>query len=113
MRAVINKIISEPKHWNQLNWHSTGHCKEALSCGTTHCIGGWAQILGGGNPRDRHASDDGSAFLGLSSSQENWLFGTGRSWLSIYRFARSFIAGKTPDLIDEDVDITPEWTAKL
>lgn len=94
MRAVINKIIESPESWDQTCWHSP--------CKTKHCIAGWAQILGGGEPKGHRAQIEAQEFLGLTKEEANDLFDAGTPWPHIYEFAKRYIAGEPTDFSPED-----------
>lgn len=39
LRQIQDKIRQYPESFNMITWHSSS------SCGTTHCIGGWCDVL--------------------------------------------------------------------
>ena len=53
---IIAMIEANPKSWNQLYWH----------CGTSHCYGGWAQVLSGATINKNTAFEDARRWLELS-----------------------------------------------
>lgn len=99
MRAVINKIIADPDCWKQTSWH----------CGTRHCVGGWAQILGGRRANFDDVLEDAKMFLGLKYSEAYWLFESARSLTETYAFATAFIAGET--FFDSDITLRLRYDA--
>lgn len=82
LRAAVNQIIDHPKRWKQGIWH----------CGTSHCIGGWCQILGG--LPESNGAGNAANLLGLSKKDADWLFAPYRTMQEIYDFAKAFINGK-------------------
>lgn len=50
LREIQQVIASRPEEFDINSWHAHG------SCQTTHCIGGWAQVLTGA-PQNRHANE--------------------------------------------------------
>lgn len=93
LRAVVNQIIETPMRWEQAVVH----------CGTSHCVGGWAQVLAG---RERHVVKneggshitytpdhdfddlgDAQKLLRLNDDDANYLFASGRTFAEIYEFA--------------------------
>lgn len=84
LRQVVNKILECPGEWDQKTWH----------CGTKHCVGGWAQILGG-RPQDMDATaKDAMELIGLSQEDAAWLFSGARRIGEIHAFATAFVNGK-------------------
>jgi hypothetical protein len=77
LRQVVNQIIKHPETWDQSNWH----------CGSSHCVGGWAQVMGGREPDAARVFEDARKLLGLSEGQASWLFYGGRTFEEIYCFA--------------------------
>jgi hypothetical protein len=66
LRAVLAKIEAHPETWYQASWH----------CDTTHCFGGWAQILSGCEQTERAAQvrRDARRWLGLTRYEADLLF---------------------------------------
>lgn len=56
---VLRTIVHNPQSWDQEKWHS--------SCGTTHCVAGWCQVLGGYLPNNLTVIPDACEFLGMDS----------------------------------------------
>lgn len=69
-KLVLEKIKSSPCQWDQSAWHS--------SCGTKHCIAGWAQILGGAEANSETARMDARIFLDLTMNEANFIFSSSR-----------------------------------
>ena len=86
MRAVVNQILEHRETWDQCVWHS--------ACGTSHCVAGWCQILGGREAKDESAQNDAMECLGISSLDAAWLFGSCRTLPEIYDFAKWFLSGE-------------------
>jgi hypothetical protein len=62
--AVMAHIEANPECHKQNSWH----------CGTSHCFGGWAQIMSGKNANDLTVRRDARVFLGLTFIEANDLF---------------------------------------
>lgn len=91
MRAIINKIITDPEHWNQGQYHS--------QCGTKHCFAGWGEVLG--LPKgvkleleSKHTHNRTKRYLGLTKKEAEWLFVGYRNFNEIYQFVVDFLKGK-------------------
>lgn len=84
LRAVVNHIISHPETWDQSQWH----------CGTTHCVAGHAQIMGGRPPFIISCYKDAKAVLGITSFEADWLFDAPRTLLEIHAFADIKLRGE-------------------
>ena len=52
---IREKILENPDHFNMHSWHS--------SCGTSHCIAGWAQVLTTQETESSEAEDVGRTLL--------------------------------------------------
>lgn len=75
LRNVMAHIKANQEQWNQAEWVIPARDE----CGTTHCFGGWAYVLGAGIEFNQWASPSGIAhmattFLGLTSEQAVRLF---------------------------------------
>lgn len=85
----IAKIIQEPKTKGQFSmktWHKDKKDNEAynilcdlpkekqISCNTSHCIAGWAQVLSPNRDCKQYADTDAQRILGLDSYQAYRLF---------------------------------------
>lgn len=57
LRKIQEVIAAKPDEFDINSWHSHGVCN------TTHCIGGWAQVICGA-PQNRRA-DEMAQLLGL------------------------------------------------
>lgn len=68
-KLVLDKIISDPEHWNQRSYH----------CGTSHCFAGWAQIISGKAINIKTTRQDARIFLGLTKSEADFLFSSHRN----------------------------------
>jgi hypothetical protein len=62
--AVMAHIEANPACHKQDTWH----------CGTSHCFGGWAQIMGGNKANDATVRRDARIFLGITEHEANKLF---------------------------------------
>jgi|GEM_PF-6564746 len=78
LRAVVNQILAHPETWDQSDYHS--------ECGTTHCVAGWAQVLGG-LPATGAAYFDAKRLLGLTKTEADQLFDPKTKLREIYDFA--------------------------
>ncbi len=93
LRAVVNRIIESPEAWDQTCWHG-----KRAGCGTTHCVAGWAQVLGGIKPCKSTARNDAAQLLELNYSEADYLFSGGRTFQDIYGFALGRLSvAKLPD----------------
>jgi len=64
LRAVLAHIEAHPETWKQSSWH----------CGTSHCFGGWAQIMAGRPASDASVRADARKWLGLTRYEADLLF---------------------------------------
>lgn len=83
-------IRDHPEHWNQACWHSR--------CGTSHCLAGRAQILGGRDPgpdHDEWVRADAREFLGLDLPLADYLF-AGRRTLAELEDFTGFLTADHP-----------------
>ncbi len=86
LRQIIEQIEANPKLWKQTSWHST------LSCGTSHCVAGWAEFISGDQIKCESFWDSefhmkrGMELLGLDRMQAAYLFGGSRSLSQIKKF---------------------------
>lgn len=84
LRKIAAVIQDKPAEFNVEFWHARGPnywgklTKETTTCGTTHCIAGWAHVLSGQFPRSA-TMNAAPKILGLSNGQafklfhaENW-----------------------------------------
>jgi len=91
LAAVVNQIITYPETHNQDEYH----------CGTSHCVAGWAQVLGHG-PMLKYPTniwDDAVGLLGLSQDDAHYLFSSQRRISEIRIRASELITG---DVYDRD-----------
>jgi len=75
-RDIVTQIECNPESWCQEIYHS--------SCGTAHCIAGWAEVHAGLSGIHKHPESDEDPFdttvriakkwLSLNGSQSRWLF---------------------------------------
>jgi hypothetical protein len=84
LQTVVNHIISNPGCHDQSTWH----------CGTRHCVGGWAQILGGMKENADTCEIEAAKLLELPAHDANWLFASYRTIYDIYLYAKSRLAGE-------------------
>ncbi len=70
LRQVQEKILAEPELFQMAHWH----VRVDDSCGTAHCIAGWAEVLGA--PGKKHSLDKREylELMGLRMSQADRLF---------------------------------------
>ena len=68
-KLVLKHIEDNPENWDQTQWH----------CGTSHCFGGWAQILAGKPADSLTVRRDAREFLGLNAKEANYLFDQNRT----------------------------------
>lgn len=59
LRKIAAVIQEKPEEFDMRMWHAKN------ACATTHCIGGWAQVLSG-VPEDEDRPDQMASLLGLS-----------------------------------------------
>lgn len=67
--AVMALIEANPACHRQDTWH----------CGTSHCFGGWAQIMGGNEANDATVRRDARIFLGITEHEADKLFAPNNS----------------------------------
>jgi hypothetical protein len=89
--AIIEQIEREPHTWDQGVWHS--------SCGTQHCVAGWAEVITG-NYDNTYVNLDinlnlESDLLKISPENGRYLFWTHRTLDEIKQFAVILRAGFT------------------
>jgi hypothetical protein len=77
--AVLTRITNHPETWNQSFWH----------CGTTHCVAGWCQIIGGFNINTDPLITSERA-TGLTMWESAWLFDSNRTLPEITSFINNF-----------------------
>jgi hypothetical protein len=63
-KLVIDQIKANPSCWKQSSWH----------CGTSHCFGGWAQILSGKPADENTVRRDARVFLEISRTDADYYF---------------------------------------
>jgi hypothetical protein len=78
--AAINQIIAKPETWDQSEWH----------CGTTHCVGGHCQIMGGRPESIKSVCKDCQDLLGLDYDAVSWMTSANRTFVELYEFAKTF-----------------------
>lgn len=77
LRAVADKIESDPEHWDQARFTTRRISEDPYqSCDTGHCIGGWAAALSGFNVNHTSVAMMGR-LLGLEFEEYNFLFFNG------------------------------------
>lgn len=101
MRMVINQIIDHPQSWDQNHWH----------CATSHCFGGWCQLLGTKRVRDFKGSTldaarqviehDVRKLLDLTDEVLEWLVSCERAFAELYMFSAMYVGGKKPKTEEE------------
>jgi hypothetical protein len=79
--AVVDQITKHPETWDQTQWH----------CGTSHCVAGWAQIMGGRKEDADTALDDARELIGLADFEANYLIYRERTIPEIVEFKDAFI----------------------
>jgi hypothetical protein len=84
MVAVVNQILDKPACWNQSAWH----------CGTSHCFGGWAQVLGGKPADEMTVQKDAREMLELDAGEAEWLFAGYRLLPELHGFVAAKLAGE-------------------
>lgn len=59
LNKVKKAILKEPRAFHMSSWHETWEegDREDGWCGTSHCIGGWAQVLSGKKKGHVHSSE--------------------------------------------------------
>lgn len=83
-RMVMHRIWADLRSWNQ-GWYHIDMDGKYLSpspenpvehsCGTSHCVAGWAQVLSG---ETGPCSDTARKWLGLTRDESLWLFASTR-----------------------------------
>src|SRR5215469_18928586 len=63
-KKVLGHIKASQSCWKQDDWH----------CGTSHCFGGWAQILSGKPANNATVRRDARVFLELTAHQADYCF---------------------------------------
>jgi hypothetical protein len=90
LRKIAKTIVENPRQFSIVNWHKArGESPRAIlcdlpqgkqvSCGTTHCIAGWAQVLAPDRNCGQTARDDAQRVLALTDNQARRLF-YGNEW---------------------------------
>lgn len=90
---VMNKILTEPKCWDQGTWH----------CGTTHCFAGLVEVESD-DRRDRESTREcAMRVLNISEDLGNYLFDAYRSLTDLYRTVAKIVSGEmNADGIDKE-----------
>ena len=83
MVAVVNQILDKPSCWRQDTWH----------CGTSHCFGGWAQVLGGRPADEMTVQKDARELLEVDAGEASWLFAGYRSISELHGFVAAKLEG--------------------
>ena len=89
---VLAQIEANPSCWNQEDWH----------CGSSHCFGGWAQILSGKEANLETVRGDAREYLNISAVDANWLFRGTRTLEEIKSFPNLGHGSFDPDGFDRD-----------
>ena len=91
LRKIAKVIQEKPREFSIVTWHrnkSVGFDKAILyevpeekrvSCRTTHCIAGWAQVLSPDHNCHEAAPDDAQRLLGITDYEASRLF-YGYNW---------------------------------
>lgn len=84
LRKIAAVIQEKPREFDMNGWHQSAHqygmalCDlpkdEQVSCDTTHCIAGWAQVLAPDRDCQVRASLDARRLLDLTPEQADRLF---------------------------------------
>lgn len=82
-RAAINQILENPESWDQTEFH----------CGTSHCFGGWCQILSG-NAKSRNVLGELPELLGITQAEASWVCYGDRLITEIHGFVDCLINDK-------------------
>ncbi len=109
LRRILEQIESHPETWNQETWHSYGNWNPVTekSCGTAHCVAGWAEIICGEYDEKTGERSNrleimgheivGSLLLGLSRTEGKYLFDSSRTLLQVKDFLEMHEFGQSPD----------------
>lgn len=108
LQLVRDRIADEPpENFSMRVWH----------CGTAHCIGGWAQLLGGYATVDFLTRCNAMEFLDLTRVQAEALFEPLRCQCGFEELAdvpKENALGALDSLITaEDDDALPVWPSKV
>ena len=71
-KKIIDQIREHPESWNQYVYHS--------SCGTAHCIAGWAHLYKNGGVHDGIVRAEATEWLELQPDQACYLFRSDRTF---------------------------------
>lgn len=95
LRKIAKVIQEKPRQFNMTYWHRNENvamerirawdfksfeslcdipADKQISCDTTHCIAGWAQVLAPNRKCSIPASEDAQRLLGLTEQQASRLF---------------------------------------
>lgn len=68
---TLQAIKADKKHWHQGQYHS----EYPVTCNSTHCFAGWAQLLFAPNTVGRgHAGCEAKRVLKITDDQRDYLF---------------------------------------
>ncbi len=84
LRQVVNQILTHPNEWNQKAWH----------CGTSHCVGGWCQVLAKAPLTE--SKDEMRELAELTEADADYLFAASRNISDIHCFVKTILDGKKP-----------------
>lgn len=87
---VLEQIIEHPETWNQWGWHTRYY----YQCATSHCIGGWGQVLSGRPANSDFARRDAREFFDISSPQADYLFSPARTLDELKSFPEDLASGQ-------------------
>ncbi len=82
LKAAVNHILEHPEQYRQ----------EITHCGTTHCLCGWIQVLGGCGT-DGDPVEDAARLTGLPIEHVAWLYSPERHLSEIHAYAADTLAG--------------------
>ena len=78
LKAVLQQIEDHPETWNQGGWH----------CNTSHCVGGWAQVMSGKEEDSDYVVIHARKWLSLSETEAKYLFNAYRTLDQIRTFVK-------------------------
>ncbi len=82
LHAVMAQIEEHPEMWDQSSWH----------CGTSHCFGGWAQVLSGAQITSDNVRHDARRWLGLTCREADLLFRGGNTLEKLREYVDALVS---------------------